>query len=65
MIKEKALKLWKKKKKMYIGMEIRMRADLLSTIIQAREKERHLKCTEKIVNLECYFSKYISKMKPE
>lgn len=50
---------------MYIGMEIRMRADLLSTIIQARKKERHLKCTEKIVNLECYFSKIHSKMKPE
>ena len=33
---------------MYIGMEIRMRADILSTTIQIGKREKYLKSTEKV-----------------
>lgn len=44
----KSFKTVRKKDNMYIEMEIRMKAYLLSTIIQAIKRERHHKILKKL-----------------
>lgn len=46
---------------MYIGMEIRMRADILSTTIQIGKREKYLKSTEKVSTWNIISAKYTLK----